>query len=453
MRLRLPNNWRPRPYQMNLWDYLESGGLRAYEVAHRRWGKDDVCLHWTACSAMRRVGNYWHMLPVKEQARKAIWKAVNPHTGKRRVDEAFPQEIRKSTNDTEMFIEFINGSTWQVLGSDSYDSQVGSAPIGIIFSEWALADPMAWSYLQPILEENGGWALFITTPRGRNHAATFFDMAQDTPGWFAEKQTVNNTDVFSEEQLKRILKEAVAQYGADEGKAKFEQEYFCSFNAALPGAYFGSEMNALENRGQICGVPYKSGVPVYPCFDFGIGQSNSTAITFAQIVGREPHVIDYFESNTGKIEDYSKLLKEKEYFYGKLILPHDAGYDRLATGMSYQAQFEEMGFEAVVLSQTPNKLRDIEVTRQELQGVWFDKTKCARLIDCLRSYHREWDDKHKVFRRNPKHDWSSHGTDSFIEFCVALRQGLLTPEILDNPAHYDDTDIIAEDSRSRISGY
>ena len=152
--IQIPHNWKPRPYQMPLWKYLQNGGKRAIEVAHRRWGKDEVALNWAASAAMQRVGNYWHMLPEQAQARKAIWQAVNPHTGKRRIDETFPHGIRKVTRENEMFIEFINGSTWQLCGSDSYDSLVGSSPLGVVFSEFALSDPASWSYIRPILLEN-----------------------------------------------------------------------------------------------------------------------------------------------------------------------------------------------------------------------------------------------------------------------------------------------------------
>ena len=122
----LPNNWKPRPYQRKFWDYLERGGKRAIEIAHRRWGKDDVLLHRAAVSAFERPATYWHALPEYSQARKAIWNAVNSHTGKRRIDEAFPQELRENTNDNEMFIRFKNGATWQVIGSDRYNSLVGA---------------------------------------------------------------------------------------------------------------------------------------------------------------------------------------------------------------------------------------------------------------------------------------------------------------------------------------
>lgn len=428
MEINLPNNWEPRPYQNRLWTYLENGGKRAYEIAHRRWGKDDVCLHWTACAAIQRPGNYWHLLPEAGQARKAIWDAVNSHTGKKRIDEAFPLEIRKRTVDNEMKIELINGALWQVVGSDNYNSLVGSPPVGVVFSEWALADPQAWPYIQPILEENGGWALFITTPRGRNHAANFYEMAKASTDWFCERQSANDTGVFTVDQLYRIKNELIQIYGRQEGEARYEQEYQVSFDAALPGAYYGTEMNDAEKAGRIAGVPYNPAHLVYPCFDFGRGQSNSTAITFVQVVGLEPRVIDYHEDSTGKIEAYGKLLKEKPYTYGSLILPHDAGPDRLATGLSYEAQFQQMGFKTKVIPVTPDLMNDINITRQLVTMCWFDSKKCARLVECLRNYHREWDHINKVFKPTPKHNWASHGSDSFRAAAIAHVQGYLLPE-------------------------
>lgn len=422
----LPNNWRPRDYQLPLWNYLENGGKRAFALWHRRAGKDDLCLNFTACEAMQKIGNYWHMLPEAAQARKAIWKAVNPHTGKKRIDEAFPKEIRKSTNDTEMLIEFVNGSTWQVLGSDNYNSQVGSTPRGIVFSEWALADPNAWAYMRPILAENGGWALFITTPRGRNHAKRMYEAAKADENWFSQTLTADQTNVFSKETLDTELRELIAEMGVDEGTAKFEQEYKCSFDAALPGAYYGKEMNQAEKDGRISGVPYKPGIPVHAIFDFGRGASNSTAIWFVQMVGKEPRLIDYEEGNSGDIAHYGKLMKDKPYAYGKVIIPHDGGIERLATGMSYREQFEGMGFEVDVLPRTESIAAHITLARAFMAQCWFDEKKCERGIDCLRNYHREWDDVNKVFKPTPKHNWASHGADAFRYVAQANEMGWLS---------------------------
>ena len=215
--IQLPNNWKPRNYQRPAWDYLEKGGKHAELVWHRRAGKDEVCLHRAACAAFERVANYWHMLPEAAQARKAIWSAVNPHTGKLRIDEAFPLALRESTNNTEMMIRFKNGSSWQVVGSDNFNSLVGSAPAGIVYSEWALANPTARAYLRPILLETGGWQLFITTARGRNHAYTTLKAAQKTPGAFAQILKASDTGVFTAEQLELERLAYMAEFGEDYG--------------------------------------------------------------------------------------------------------------------------------------------------------------------------------------------------------------------------------------------
>src|SRR5262245_47972344 len=246
LRIRLPHNdWRPRGHQLGLWGYLEGGGTRASEVWHRRSGKDEVCLHWTAVAAHQRVASYWHMLPEYAQGRKAIWTAVNPHTGIRRIDEAFPHALRANTNDQEMFIRFRCGSTWQVVGSDRYDAAVGSPPAGIVFSEWALSNPAAWAYLAPILAENGGWAIFITTSRGRNHAKTLHDMARANAMWHAQTLTVDDTG-FPKHLVEAQREEYHAIFGQEAGDALIEQEYYCSFEAAVLGSYWGKELAKLE---------------------------------------------------------------------------------------------------------------------------------------------------------------------------------------------------------------
>src|SRR5690606_2367086 len=139
--------------------------------------------------------------PEAAQGRKAIWDAVNPHTGRRRIEEAFPREIRARRFNSEMKLELTNGSTWQVAGSDNYDSLMGASPAGVVFSEWSLAKPDAWNFIRPILAESGGWALFLWTPRGRNHATRAFESRRQDPHWFTLRSPATDTDVFSPEQL------------------------------------------------------------------------------------------------------------------------------------------------------------------------------------------------------------------------------------------------------------
>src|SRR5262249_40286409 len=276
--------------------------------AHRRWGKDDVALHWAAVAAMQRPASYWHMLPNYSQARKAIWTAVNPHTGKRRIDEAFPNSIRAQTLENEMFIRFKNGSTWQVIGSDNYDSLVGTPPAGIVFSEWARANPASWGYLAPILLENNGWSLFITTPIGRNHAESMLRMAQSDPNWFAEISTVTDTNAISLEAVGQQRKEYHALFGDDAGDALIAQEYHCSFASAVLGSFFGKELTASEIAGRICQIEVNRDLPIHTAWDIGV--DDPTAIWVFQVEPGRVNVVDYCESSGHGLEHYVDWLKE-----------------------------------------------------------------------------------------------------------------------------------------------
>lgn len=411
----MPNLWQPRPYQLKLWRYLENGGTRAVGVWHRRAGKDDVCLHWAAVAAHQRIGNYWHMLPEAAQARKAIWDAVNPNTAKRRIDEAFPKELRETTRENEMMIRFHNGSTWQVIGSDNYDSLVGSPPIGITFSEWALADPQAWAYLRPILRENGGWALFIYTPRGRNHGATFFEAARDDPTWFAERLTAEQTNVFTKHDLDVERREYVREYGPDDGESRFRQEYYCDFDVAVVGSYYGTLLRQAEQDNRITAVPHDPNLSVETWWDLGIG--DSTAIWFVQRVSGtgQFRVIDYYEAHGKGLAHYAHILAEKaqerDMLYGDHVWPHDGRAQDLSTGDHRNDTMEALGF-PVVIMEREDIGEGIHAVRRILPMMWFDRERCKRGLECMRQYRREWDEKKKSFQDKPFHDWASHGADA-----------------------------------------
>lgn len=420
--IRIPNNWNPRQHQRALWDYLEGGGKRAVEVAHRRWGKDDVALHWTASSAHEVVGNYWHMLPLANQARKAIWDAINPHTGIRRIDEAFPLAIRESTRESDMFIRFRCGSTWQVLGSDNYLAQIGSPPVGVVFSEWSLADPEVWSQLRPILRENNGWALFIYTPKGKNHGWTTLKFAESEPGWYHDVQPASQTGMFTEQALAEELREYISEYGDDDGRAYFDQEYNCSFNAPLLGSYYGSYLGKARAEQRISVVPYEPGLPVNTGWD--LGRSDDTAIWFAQRQGVHLRVIDYYKSSGHTMDHYARMLQNKPYVYAAHYLPHDASNQVMHAPDSLAIQLMNLGIKNVQVMANDDVEKGIHAVRQLLPITYFDEKACAVGLSSLESYHREWDDKRKMFRDVPCHDWAAHGADAFRTLAMGLPPAL-----------------------------
>ena len=421
MRIRLPNQWQPRSYQRPLWDYLEKGGKRAIAIWHRRAGKDDVLLHRTAVAAFERPATYWHGLPEYAQARKALWAAVNPHTGKRRIDEAFPHELRESTNEQEMFIRFVNGSTWQLIGSDRYNSLVGAGVAGFTSSEFALSNPSAWGYIRPMLEENDGWAAFITTPRGRNHAQSMYQMARDNPRWFAEVLSIHNTGALSPEQIDESLKEYIALYGEDLGRAQFEQEYECSFNAAILGAFYAREMAAVRKEGRITEIDALPDVPVHRAWDIGV--RDDTSIWWFQIVGTQVFVLDcYSRPGESDIEVFAEMIDRKNaamgWKSGKDFVPHDAR--QKVWGMK-RGRLETMADHGLKPEVVPalSKLDGINAVRRTLPRCVFHP-RCEEVgISALEQYRREWDDERKTFKANEVHDWTSHAADAFRYLSVA----------------------------------
>jgi phage terminase large subunit len=387
-------------------------------VWHRRAGKDEVALRWTSVAAMQRVGNYWHMLPQKDQARKAIWEAVNPHTGKNRVDEAFPQAIRAKTLNNEMFIKFKNGSTWQIVGSDNFDSLIGSPPIGLVFSEYAVADPRAWVMLRPILAENGGWAIFPYTPRGKNHGWALRETARLEDDWRLDEKTVEQTDVFTKKILEAELRELIREEGAEAGEAFFRQEYHVSFEAAVRGAYYARLMQQAEEDGRISGVPYDGAGLVTTAWDIGIG--DSTAIWFMQSIGRELRAIDYYEASGMPLAHYAEVLAKKPYAYAEDILPHDASSRELGTGKSIEELLKAMG-RKVRIAPKLSVDQGINAVRTILPRIWFDAKKCERGIAALRQYRSAYDEERKVLSNHPLHDWTSHACDAMRMYAVSYK--------------------------------
>lgn len=416
---------------MASWLAWERGIKRLLLIWHRRAGKDDLALNLTAVAAHQRVANYWHCLPMYEQARKAIWEAINPHTGKRRIDEAFPIELRKRTDNGSMTIEFLCGSIWKVVGSDNPDSLVGAPPAGIVFSEWALANPSAWGYLAPILEENGGWAIFITTPRGRNHVKSMLDMARNNPKWHAEVLTPNETG-FALDRVEEQRKEYHGIFGQDAGDALIDQEYWCSFEAAILGAYWGKEMQSAEREGRIGVVDYEPDLPVHTAWDLGVG--DDTAIWFYQEHFKQVRVIDYYENRGYAMGHYLEVLDAKPYVYGDDYLPHDGKVrEWMAAGPDGKAKSRvqsmiEAGRRAKVIPS--QRLEDtINAGRNILPYCMFDKERCAKGLESLRQYRREWDDKKKTFSDTPLHDWASHGAAGWRTLAMAVKNIQPPPKV------------------------
>jgi hypothetical protein len=346
---------------------------------------------------------------------------VNPHTGKRRIDEAFPSELRANTNDHEMMIRFKSGSTWQVIGSDNFRNLVGAGVMGIVFSEWSKAHPAAWAYLAPILAENDGWAIFITTPEGRNHAHATYEMARRDPTWFAELRTVTDTGAITLEMVEEQRLEYHAMFGEAAGDALIQQEFFCSFTAAILGAYYGKQIEAAERAGRVCQLTPVKGYPINTAWDIGV--DDPMAIWVFQAGPGWLHILDYVEGSNEGFDFYCGWLDERGYKGGVDWVPHDAkqrepgapgGRTRIQTLFS--------------LGRNPTLVPDhkpmdrINAGRRliAMPGTHFDETRCDMGLNCLRSYKQQWDQINRVFRKTATHDWASHGADAWGHLAVAV---------------------------------
>lgn len=414
------HEFRVRWYQRAFHEALvQQKKKRLIEIAHRRWGKDEIVLNGFRELSQKRIGTYWHCFPEYAQARKAIWNGINGRTGKRRIDEAFPPEIRKRVNDNDMFIETVWGSTWQLLGSDRYNATVGSGPVGIAYSEWALCNPAAWAYHKPMIEETDGTAAFITTPRGNNHAKTMYQRAVGNEQWFAQLSSIHETKALSAEQLAESLEEYKDLYGADLGLAMFEQEYYCSFAGAMVGAYYGSEMNTAEREGRIKLVPIDTRYPVHTAWDLGKAANNP--IWCFQVIPGEagPRIVDFYRPDSDDLEEWVKWLDGKGY-KGNDYVPHDI---LVAEWGSKRTRFETLK----LLGRKPVRVAKVSVaegihaSRQTIKVAVFDSERCKLGIEGLKQFRREWDDELKVFRDNPVKDWCEHIASSFRYLSLAWK--------------------------------
>ena len=423
VQLLLPHNgWRARPHQANLWNHLhERQGKRAMAVWHRRAGKDEICLHYAALSAMTRPGNYWHCLPEFLQGRKAIWTAINAHTGKRRIDECFPDMIRENVSDNEMFIRFKNGSTWQVIGSDRYDATVGAGVAGITYSEWALANPSAWAYHRPMLAENNGWGIFITTPRGHNHAKSMFDHASTSKEWFCELLTAIDTGALSSDELENALAEYKALYGEDVGTAQFQQEYLCSWNAAILGAFYALEMAQVRSEERILPIEALEGVPVNRAWDLGV--ADDTSIWWFQSVGAQVFLLDHYSSSGAGVEHYAGIIEQRKATYGWTdgndYVPHDAKIKEWGSGRTRVETMVTFGLHPMLVPLST--IADGINAARRLLPLCVFHPRCEDGVNALEQYRREWNDETKSFRATAVHDWTSHPADAFRYLALAYR--------------------------------
>jgi hypothetical protein len=398
---------------------FDEGCKRGILVHHRRAGKDKTALNIMIKKMVQQVGTYYYFMPTFNQGRKILWDGMDD-PGFPFLSH-FPKELVRDKNETEMQVVLHNGSVFQIIGTDKIDHVVGTNPIGCIFSEYSIQNPKAWQLISPILKANKGWALFVYTPRGKNHGFDLYKGAKNEPNWFVELLTIDDTrkDAIDDNGSYMPLEDGgpiVSLEQIEEDRRMgvpeeiIQQEYWCSFEGAMEGSYYGEQLRIAEREGRITRVKYEPQLPVYTAWD--LGAHDNMAIGWYQVMGREIRWIDCQQGGGKGLHYYVRLVKEeKPYIYARHKWPHDAGITEIGTGKTRLEQAWDLGLSNIDVGKKLLVDDGIAVVRMMFPRMYFDEVKCEPLLNALRNYRKEWDDKKKQFKDHPYEDWSSHFAD------------------------------------------
>lgn len=377
----------------------------AVMVAHRRAGKTVACVNDLIRAALtegKQDARYAYIAPQFNQAKDVAWMYLKRFCG------VIPGA---EFNESELRVDLPNGARIRLYGADNPDRLRGIYLDGVVLDEYADMRPSVWGEIvRPLLTDRQGWAVFIGTPKGRNAFWSVWDQAASNDRWFRLMLRASETGILPADEL--------SDAQGDMTPEQYAQEFECSFEAAILGAYYARELRDAETDGRICSVPVERSSLVHVAWDLGVG--DSTALVFCQVVGREWRIVDYYEANGVGLDHYVQVLNARGYTYGDQILPHDVGVRELGTGRSRLEVLDSLGVRNVKVLPATSVDDGINAVRMTLPKCWFDATRCHDLLEALRQYRTEYDDRLKRFKPRPLHDWTSHAADAFRYLCVGL---------------------------------
>ena len=348
---------------------------------------------------------YGYCAPYRSQAKSVAWDYL----------KVYAAPVTRETNESELTVELINGAKIRLFGADNADAMRGLGFDGIYLDEYGDFKPSVFgNVIRPALSDKQGWAVFGGTPKGKNAFWEIYETAQRLPQeWFLLRLPASSSGLLPSGELGA----ARAQLAEDQ----YLQEYECSFEAAILGAFYGKEMREADQQGRICQVPYNPDLPVYSSWD--LGYRDDTAIWFYQIGRGEIRVIDFHAVSGADIYDIATTVMAKPYRYARHYLPHDARAKSLQTGKSIIEQLA-VHLDVAKLAVVPDigVQSGIQAVRMTLPRVWFDAERCREGIEALRQYQREYDEDKKAYRQSPRHDWTSHPADAFRMLAVSWQE-------------------------------
>jgi len=343
-----------------------------------------------------------YLCPLHKQAKQVAWDYV------KEFSRVIPGVI---FNEAELRADYPNGGRLQLFGADNPDALRGIYLDGVVLDEYAQISPRAWSeVIRPALSDRKGWATFIGTPMGMNEFYKMYDFAQADDDWLAVIYKASETGIVDADELvaaKKIMTDA-----------EYEQEFECSWSAAIRGAYYGKLMDVSETEGRVTNVPYDPAMKVITSWDLGI--NDATVVWFWQVAPTEIRAIECMAFQSTGLPDIIKEIATKPYDYIQHIAPHDIAVRELGSGLSRLDIARDLGVDFDVAPKQ-SITEGINAVRMLIPKMYFDKTKCATGIEALKLYRTEYDDKKQVFRSNPLHDWTSDYTDSVRYFAVTTK--------------------------------
>lgn len=401
--------YRPRKHQTILHNSFKRFNVI---VAHRRLGKTVCSINEQIDQALHNTlknPHYAYIAPTYSQAEKIAWEFFKTYCSSIPGYKANEGKLRITIErkDTRDVITF-----W-LLGAENPDSIRGVYMDGVILDEPGEMNPVIWTQVVRFcLADRNGWAIFIGTPKGRNFFYDRYEYAKKNPEtWYSALFKASETGVLPASEL--------ADLRAELTEDEVAQELECSFTSALTGLFYSKEMLALRTEGRITAVPHNPRLPVATFWDLGI--SDDMAVWFVQWDGTNYNVIRYEEHSGKGIDWWIKELARFPYNYARHHWPHDGVQRELISGKERWVMAEELGLTPIdVVNRVRIKGDALDATRTILSLCRFDEVLCEAGILCLENYQRDWDTKNKVFKKNPKHNWASHGADGFATFSVGV---------------------------------
>lgn len=387
-------------------------------VCHRRAGKTVSAVNDLIKGAVTTPGRaplFGYVAPYRAQAKSIAWEYL----------KYFARPITRKIDESDLILTTVTNAQVRLFGADNADALRGLGFDGIFMDEYGDFKPSVWgNVIRPALSDKQGWAVFAGTPKGKNQFWKVWDDAQGNPDWFHHMLKASQSGLLPQSELDDARKTL--------SEDQFLQEYECSFEAAILGAYYGTEIRELEDAGRITEVSYDPSLPTYTAWD--LGHRDDTAVWWYQVIRGEIHIIDFYAESGASPESMAKIILAKPYHYAKHFLPHDARAKTFAAqGKSTIEQLAvHLGLANLAIVPSLSVQDGIQAVRAMLPRCWFDAVKCKEGVEALRQYEREFDEDKKAFRQTPKHNWTSHPADAFRMAAISWReeqpQPLVFPE-------------------------